>query len=265
MRTLAIRCLLLSFVLVSALSFSAAQTSTNSVFWQPPLNTSWQWQLSSVPKPANLLNVGMYDVDGFDAPASLITAMHNKGIHAVCYVSVGTWENWRPDAAAFPAAVKGKGNGWPGEKWLDIRAINALAPIMIARFEMCKSKGFDAVEPDNVDGYSNKTGFPLTAAQQLTYNRWIANTVHSFGMSVALKNDVDQVKPLLPYFDFAINEECFTYEECDTLTPFIAANKAVFEVEYKLNKAEFCPQANALNFNAMKKTEDLTAARAACR
>ena len=85
------------------------------------MKTSWQWQLSSVPSSSKLLNVGMYDVDGFDASSSLITAMHNKGIKAVCYIDAGTWENWRSDAGKFPSYVKGKSNGWPGEKWLDIR------------------------------------------------------------------------------------------------------------------------------------------------
>ena len=85
--------------------------------------------------------------------------MHAKNIHAVCYVSLGTYEDWRPDADSFPSSVLGSGNGWPGEKWLDIRQISKLSPIMTARFQMCKDKGFDAVEPDNIDGYSNCTGF----------------------------------------------------------------------------------------------------------
>ena len=42
---------------------------------------------------------------------------------------------------------------------------------MAARFDLCRQKGFDAVEPDLVDGYIQTTGFPLTAADQLTYNR----------------------------------------------------------------------------------------------
>jgi hypothetical protein len=49
-----------------------------------------------------------------------------------------------------------------------------LEPIMAARFRIYKEKGFDAVEPDNMEGYSNDSGFPLTAAEQLTYNEWVA-------------------------------------------------------------------------------------------
>lgn len=231
----------------------------------PALNTPWQWQLSSTPSASELINVKLYDVDGFDASASLVNSMHAKNMYAVCYLSLGTWENWRPDAGSFPSSVKGRSNGWPGEKWLDIRNLSTLGPIMTARFQMCKDKGFDAVEPDNIDGYTNKTGFPLQAGDQLTFNRWIANTAHSFGMAVALKNDVEQVPQLLPYFDFALNEECFRYRECDNYTQFITAGKPVFQVEYSLSTSKFCPKANAMNFNSMKKDVDLTAKRIPCR
>jgi hypothetical protein len=257
------RILVLSLVFATwAIPQASAQGSTA---WHPAMNTSWQWQLSSVPSSSKLLNVGMYDVDGFDASTSLITAMHNKGIKAVCYIDAGTWENWRSDAGKFPSYVKGKSNGWPGEKWLDIRQINVLAPIMTARFQMCAKKGFDAVEPDNIDGYSNHTGFSLSSSDQIAYNKWIADTVHSLGMTVALKNDVEQVKALVSSFDFTINEECFAYSECSTLQPFLAAGKAVFEVEYSLSPSRFCPKANSMNFNSMLKDEDLTAYRVACR
>ena len=240
-------------------------TGGSGAKWIPGQITSWQWQLSGPPSASSLLNVEMYDVDGFDASAALVSAMHAQATHAVCYLSLGTWENWRSDAGSFPASVLGGGNGWPGEKWLDIRQISVLAPIMTARFQMCVSKGFDAVEPDNIDGYSNNTGFPLTAADQIAYNQWIAQTVHSLGMSVALKNDVDQVSQLQPSFDFVIDEQCFQYSECNTLMPFINAGKAVFEVEYSGNTSSICSQANALNFNTLIKDMNLTATRTACR
>jgi hypothetical protein len=48
------------------------------------------------------------------------------------------------------------------EKWLDIRRIDLLAPILRARLDLCNVKGFDAIEPDNIEIYDNNTGFPLT-------------------------------------------------------------------------------------------------------
>jgi len=207
----------------------------------------------------------MYDVDGFEATRTLVKKMHVKGIKAVCYVSAGSWEKWRSDAGRFPASVLGKSNGWPGERWLDIRKVSVLAPIMRARVRMCARKRFDAVEFDNVDGYQNATGFPLTGAEQLRYDVFLANAAHRRGMSVLLKNDLGQIPKLLRYFDGALNEQCFQYRECGALRRFVRAGKPVFNVEYKLAKSAFCPKANRRNFNSLKKRLSLDAWRVPCR
>ncbi|MDP9241924.1 MAG: endo alpha-1,4 polygalactosaminidase [Actinomycetota bacterium] len=231
--------------------------------WHPALNTSWQWQLQW--KVDTSVDVQMYDVDAFDNTKALVDSLHSDGRKVVCYISAGTWENWRPDAGDFPQSVLGAKNGWPGERWLDIRKVSVLRPIMRARIRMCAQKGFDGIEFDNVDAHSNRSGFPLSAADQLRYNILLANMGHKFGLSTALKNDVEQVKRLLPYFDFTPNEQCFQYHECGTLQPFLDAGKPVFNVEYKLDIPQFCPQANAMNFNSLKKKLSLGAWRIACR
>jgi hypothetical protein len=138
---------------------------------------------------------------------------------------------------------------------------------MSEHMDLAVSKGCDGVEPDNVDGYQNNPGFPLTGATQLDYNKFLATTAHAKNLSVALKNDLDQVKDLVSSFDFAVNEQCFQYSECDMLKPFIAANKAVFEVEYvAASKATtLCPQANAANLDTLIKKLDLDAWRISCR
>jgi len=207
----------------------------------------------------------MYDIDGFEATSGLIDDLHADGRKVVCYISAGSWENWRPDADEFPDSVLGRSNGWPGEKWLDIRKVGILGPIMKARLDMCDAKGFDAVEFDNVDGYQNHTGFKLTGADQLKYDVFLANQARHRGMSAVLKNDLGQITKLLPYFDFALNEQCHQYHECNRLDPFVEAGKAVFGVEYKLAKSEFCPQANAHNFNFLKKKLNLGVWRSPCR
>ena len=92
-------------------------------FWHPPARVSWNWVLSRVPQPP-YRNVQMYDVDGFDATAADVASIHNPGMKVVCYLSVGTYENWRADAGQFPAAILGDSlDGWPGERWLDVRDI----------------------------------------------------------------------------------------------------------------------------------------------
>ncbi|MEP6624251.1 MAG: endo alpha-1,4 polygalactosaminidase [Acidimicrobiia bacterium] len=229
----------------------------------PTANTSWQIQLNGTVGLA--VNATLFDIDGFDNTATTVAKLHAKGRKVACYFSAGSFENWRPDAAAFPADVKGASNGWPGERWLDIRRLDVLGPIIESRLDMCKAKGFDSADPDNVDGYTNTTGFPLTAADQLAFNTFIANAAHTRGLSVALKNDLDQIPQLVPYFDWALNEQCYQYGECDLLTPFSTAGKAVMEIEYGAAKTKFCPAANARNFNAIKKRLDLKAWRSPCR
>ncbi len=231
--------------------------------YAPALRTSWQWQLQFPVDTA--FDVDLYDVDAFDVKRSLVKRLHADGRRVVCYFSAGSWENWRPDKRRFPPAVLGRPNGWPGERWLDIRRIGVLGPIMKSRLDLCRAKGFDAVEFDNVDGYQNRTGFPLTGAQQRRYNVFLANQAHRRGMSAVLKNDLGQVKALLPYFDFALNEQCYQYHECGRLKPFVRAGKAVFGVEYKLNRPAFCPRANAANFNFLKKRLALGPWRRPCR
>ena len=47
-----------------------------------------------------------------------------------------------------------------------------------------------------MDGYDTtaheSSGFPLTYDDQIAYNTQIANLAHSLGMSIGLKNDINQ-------------------------------------------------------------------------
>ncbi|MFB7515948.1 endo alpha-1,4 polygalactosaminidase [Streptomyces sp. NPDC056144] len=230
--------------------------------WRPKPGLAWQWQLSGRLDPT--VDVPVYDIDGFDHPAATVKDLHDRGRKVICYLSTGAWEEFRPDAAKFPKEVLGKGNGWKGERWLDIRRVDVLEPLMAARLDMCRDKGFDAVEPDNMDGYLNPTGFPLTGADQLRYNRLIARMAHERGLAVGLKNDLDQIPRLLADVDFAVNEQCAEYDECGRLAPFVAAGKAVFHVEYELTNDQFCPQARKLGLSSMSKKYALGVWRKAC-
>ena len=228
----------------------------------PTPGASWQWQLSAAVDTG--VDADVFDIDGVEATADTVAALHRAGRHVVCYVNAGAAEDFRPDRAAFPRAVQGAPDGWAGERLLDIRRLDVLAPIMAARFDVCRQKGFDGVEADLVDTYAEDSGFPLTPADQLAYNRTLADLAHARGLAIGLKNDLDQVPDLVDVFDFAVDEQCFQYEECDRLEPFVRAGKAVFTAEYALDPAEFCPAARAAGFSSIRKHENLDAWRQPC-
>jgi hypothetical protein len=189
-----------------------------------------------------------------------VAALHRGGRVAICYLDVGSWETYRPDAGRFPRSVIGKRyEGFPDERWLDISRFRLFAPILERRFRLCARKGFDAVEPDNIAGWENRSGFDLTGADQLRFNRWVAARVHALGMAVALKNDPRQVPQLVGPFDFAIVEECFQYHECGSYSPFIDRGKAVFEAEYEMEPSDYCAAAKELGISAIRKSYDLFA------
>jgi len=234
--------------------------------WQPAPGTSWQWQLSGTFDDS--IEAQVYDLDLFDTPKSTVKELHARGVKVICYISVGSWEDWRPDAADFPQEVIGRRySGWPGERWLDVRRIDVVAPIMEARLDLCAAKGFDGVEPDNLDGYDTATGFPLSGADQLAYNAWLANAAHQRGLAIGLKNDPVQAADLLPYFDFAITEDCFDQGWCGEMMPFIEQGKPVFAAEYTdtgVDLDEICAQAEALQFSLILKQRSLDAGREGC-
>ncbi len=230
-----------------------------AAIWHPaPTTTAWQWQLQG--KIDTGVAAAAYDIDGFVARPAEVRALHRQGRRAICYLDVGSWESYRPDAGRFPRAVIGRRyEGFPDERWLDVRRYPAFAAPLRARIAICARKGFDAVEPDNIAGWENATGFPISAADQLRFNRWIARQVHARDMAVALKNDGSQTEELLGSFDFAIVEQCFQYEECGLYRPFVAAGKAVFEAEYELDPDQFCDTAEEIGFSAIRKSYDLFA------
>jgi len=209
-----------------------------------------------------------FDLDLFETPVEVIEALHARGARVICYLSAGSWEEWRPDADDFPPEVIGRAyTGWAGERWLDVRQIDRLAPVLMARLELCRDKGFDAIEPDNLDGYDNDTGFAITAGDQLAFNRWLAEQAHALGLSIGLKNDPEQAAELVEDFDWALTEDCFDQGWCSAMQPFLDAGKAVFVAEYSDTGVDFEAACQALvpaGFSPILKDRELTAWRETC-
>ncbi|WP_193102847.1 endo alpha-1,4 polygalactosaminidase [Burkholderia sp. Z1] len=231
--------------------------------WAPVASDTWQWQLRG--KLNTSYDVAIYDIDLFDTDPATIAALKQAGRKVVCYFSAGSSENWRPDFSQFKESDQGKKlDDWDGERWLDIRSSN-VRDIMTARLDRAVSKGCDGVEPDNVDGYANDTGFPLQDSDQYAFNVFIANEAHKRNLAVGLKNDVDQLVALEPSFDFAVNEECNEHKECGGYTVFTSKNKPVLNAEYAskyrtpTGQRTLCDAARALNMRTLvlaKKLDD---------
>ncbi len=238
-----------------------ATPTAASTWWRPEPGLSWQWQLTG---PLQLdLPVQVWDLDGEETPARVVEQLHAQGKRVICYISVGSYEEWRSDADQFPPEVLGNPyEGWPGERWLDIRRLDLLGPIMQARLDMCAAKGFDAVEPDNLMAYTEDTGFPLTLKDNLAYALWLAREAHARGLAIGLKNGAEMVPYLVEHYDFAIVEEAFLYDFAAAFTPFIVQGKAVFAAEYTDTEVDWpqaCRQAQALGFSLILKQRDLDA------
>jgi len=205
--------------------------------------------------------------------SAAVSALHTQGDKVIGYIDAGTAETWRPDYpqySSFNASCGGclfgkPVGGFRDEFWLNINtsvsgtnpntgqtetAQQFIIDELSARLDKAKSLGVDAIEFDNVDAYQNKTGLTISAATQEQFDATIAN--------------LGQAGDLQPYFDFAINEQCWQYNECNYPPPGLQAwpgtyGKAVFNVEYKLATSKFCPQANSAsyNFNSILKNVNL--------
>ena len=238
--------------------------------WHPTPHTTWQWQITG--RVDETVPAQMFDIDLFDARAGEINAgvigrLHAQGAVVICYMDSGAWESYRPDASAFPAAVIGNSTGWSGERWLDIRPQSwpLIEPIIVDRMKLAVSLGCDGIEPDQNNPVGNNPGFPITYADEKAWYLEVAEDAHALGLSVGMKNGIEIVdSDLVNAFDWALNEECFQYNECAALKQFVAAGKAVFQVEYQGDPQSFCPSATSLGFSSMKKRLELDAWRAAC-
>jgi hypothetical protein len=242
-------------------------TNAQAEITRLPPGATFDWVLSEA--APTKMKADIVDLDLFDAPAATIKAYTAAGKKTVCYINIGAWENWRPDKAAFPNKSLGADyDGWPGEKWLNIADPAPFKAIMLARLDLCKSKGFWGVEPDNMNLHDNKTGFTITRQDQIDYAKWFAAEAHTRGLSIGMKNAPDLLPELQDHFDWALLEDCFKWNWCAEFAPMIKSGKAVFAVEYtdtKINFNAFCKQAKKRGMFGLMKRRELGAWTRACK
>jgi len=295
-------------LLLAAIALAAAGHSTTSAQrWEPPAGARFQYQLESSarshtatggidvgicrapPSGGSCVRPQVFDIDlyadgrisGNDHTVNraAVNAIHRRGGHAICYVSAGTAERFRPDYRRYVRFDRRIGHRLLGkpfsdrfsnEYWLNINNGRGQRDFVLrriaARTKRCADAGFDAVEYDVVDAYAQGrrvTGWRIRAHTQLMFDRALARIAHDNGLSVGLKNDLGQVPKLESRFDFAVNEQCFQYAEC-TNNPspgykaFTRDGKAVFQVEYRIPPSRFCVRANRLGFSSIKKARDFS-------
>jgi hypothetical protein len=243
--------------------------------WRPPAGRiAWQWELDHPLSLASAADLGtgdktylgrpappptVYDIDGFDNPAATIRALHRRHAHVICYIEIGAAESYLPDYGRFPKSALGRRvPGYPAERYLGI-GDPAVLPVIKARVAMCARKGFDAIEPDIDDSYSDPTGFRITEAENVAYNVKLAGYAHSLGLAWGLKNGDSPgfAARMLPHVDFELDEQCFQYSTCDAFYPsFARAHKAVLDVEYSdqggPRPRQYCPRAIREGFDAVE-------------
>jgi uncharacterized repeat protein (TIGR01451 family) len=279
----------------SSLNITVQNPPASGTINLPPTGKiSWDWQIgasgdSNVTVPAG---VTLLDLDGFNISANKIASLKAQGIYTVCYIDAGSYEDGRPDSSLYPAYLKvfkdTQWNEWfldvqdvfrpiqpagtklVNNKWVDasgaplngLPTAGAFGPLLEARLKMCADKGFDALEPDNLQNDENAGG-KVTLQQQLDFNGWVADTAHAYGLAAFQKNGPDKVllkdktgKMMVEKFDGILNEECQQFNECGPLAEYVKRGKLALNTEYagSLN----CTLSNSLVINSIFKDLGLT-------
>ncbi|KAI0455389.1 glycoside hydrolase superfamily [Xylaria acuta] len=217
----------------TATATATATPSSKAAVIQPTVGTTWDYPLGFSLTTANAnKSTAFYPVDLENTSANTIGALKSAGHTIVCYFSAGSVEDYREDAGEFPASAVGNTlDGWPDEKWVDHRNAE-VREIMATRIRSAADKGCVGVDPDNIDGYANDSGFDLTEDDTVDYVQYLAETAHAAGLAYGLKNSGAIVDRVVGVAEWAINEECAEYSECADWAPFVKAGKPVFHVEY---------------------------------
>lgn len=214
-------------------SFNAQQDST----WQIILSGTLTDGNNPEPEQASV-----WDLDMFNTDASVISQLKESGKTVICYFSAGTYEPDRPDLGGLGEGDMGNElPDWPGEYWLNLKSESVLN-IMQGRVQTAADKGCDAIDPDNMDGYSNDNagGLGLSQEDSVEFLRALTETAQGLGLSVGIKNSLDIVDSVSDFVDFAVNEECAANGECSAYDSFVGTGKPVFHIEYDAGASQAC-------------------------
>ncbi len=257
---------------------SSTPSKIDNTIFIPKANSTFDWNLQDVDENTPFAeDIDIVDVDAFTTSKETVEALHKKGKKVIAYLSVGSWEVYRPDKDDFPEEILGKiYPGWEDERLLNIKRLDLLAPIMIKRFDMIKKKGFDGIEPDNMDVYTwdsetNYTGFALTLEDGKRYVDWLIQEAHKRGLSIGQKNSQELSEAYASKFDWALSENAFILGDEEGMKAYSKVGKAVFATEYIDNEEDtgkvpytkerfieqVCQKASVLHYTAILKRRNL--------
>ena len=223
-RTTAAVCLVLAAAVLASPAEGAAVVL-------PPADAAFDYQLGG-PYPPDP-QVGIVDRDRSERPV--------PGRYNVCYVNAfqtqpGETAWWRRHHPGLLLRTRSGrlvvDRAW-GEVLLDTstgRKRAAIARIVGRWIDGCRARGFQAVEPDNLDSWS-RSGGRLTLAENAALARRLVRRAHAAGLAIAQKNDTAMLpRARRTGFDFAVVEECQVYAECSAYERVYGTR--VYEIEY---------------------------------
>jgi len=253
---------------VAIFTLSSCLPAVNA-YWKPKPGLKWNWALGTkvTDIPIENTDYEVIDIDLYGATKEIIDKFHKNNKKVICYFSAGTYERTREEAQGMlkvNGLVRNKMEEWD-EYWLDFR-VDDVKSFMTERLDLAKSKGCDGIEFDNVDTFTNTNwSDPITVDDQLKYDKWLAKEAHDRNMAAGFKNSIELLDDLKDIFDFAINEECNEYSECDDYTVFLNKDLAVFVALYgyptdKTFMKGICNQVKGLDLSIIIKdpSESLT-------
>ncbi len=286
---------------------AASTTSVRTGWWHPrpsgPNNgPEFQWELDHPLRLSSPADLGLgarnaagrvssrptvYDIDGIENPAATVRALHRRGAHVICYLEVGAAGNYYSAAAegvrvSYYAQFRAAGDlgrpmpGYP-ERYLNINAASTVSIAEAMIRQQCAAKGFDAVEPDIDDSYTDDTGYRITEQQNERYDRTLGAYAHRLGLAWGQKNgdnDAAFSRALEPTTDFLLTEECNFYHTCSIVAPpYLRAGKLVLNAEYTddwgrhpaADLARFCRADLARGIDGTLFTASLAGLRNPCR
>ena len=197
----------------------------------PPANATFDYQIGGAYTPAS--SVRIVDRDRLDAPV--------RGRYNVCYVNAfqtqtaeaAWWKTHHRDLLLRRADGSYVVDGAWNEILLDTSTAakrRALLAIVGRWIDGCRSRGFQAVEPDNLDSWTRSKS-RLSRADNIAFARLLVARAHADHLAIAQKNDTSMAPVGRSIgFDFAIVEECQVYSECGAYTR--TYGRLVYEIEY---------------------------------